>query len=212
MKNAHAKICSYLALCFIVLAGCSQSSDTVNTPPVYSYTVSGTVRFVTPMTLPPDAKLMCVWPSGNQTSDSLPAAFGTATIDTGAKTFSISFSGVPPSQSAAIGDRHITLGYGHIILAAMPEVHTSSAFGPYHYLIYGTVNGTAMVYHTSDFVLQGMTWVNPLPQGYAVGIGGRAPSSTDDTVVQRSNSGLELVVDTSNIYLPKLIQGMSVFN
>jgi hypothetical protein len=86
----------------------------------------------------------------------------------------------------------------------------SRLFGLYTGPILGGVNNTAIVYHTVNASLNGMLWLNPFPQGYAVGTGTK-PGSPMDSLVQRSNSGLELVVDTdtTGLNLPRLIAGGS---
>ena len=197
-----------LMFCILSLAGCSSS----NAPaPNYTLTITGTLKFISPTTLPPGVSVVCVWPSSseNYSSDGLPQAFGTGTLDTVAKTFSVSFSGVPPSLSASSGDKHVTLGYAHILLVGDDaSLYPRRQFGPYNARILGAVNNTAVVYHTCNVTLNSsfLQWLNA-SQGYVVGT--RVGTTLDgvDSLVESSSSGLILTIDTdtTGIHLPQVI-------
>ena len=185
--------------------GCGHSTEA---PPNYSMTVSGIITLKSPTKLPPDAQVVCVWPNGTESSSGTPITpqFGTCSIDTAALTFQATFKGIPPSLTVTSPGKTLTLGYAHILLIS-PSA-PSRLFGRYIGSILGAVNNTAIVYHTVNARLNGMLWLNSFPQGYAVGTGTK-PGDQMDSLVERSNSGLELVVDTdtTGINLPQVIPG-----
>ena len=189
------------------LVGCSSS----NAPtPNYSLTITGILKFISPTTLPPDVKVVCVWPNGINFNDTLPPAYGTGTIDTVAKTFFVSFSGVPPSLSLTSGDKHLTLGYAHILLVGGDASgYPRRQFGPYNARILGAVNNTAIVYHTYNSTLNSsfLQWLNA-SQGYVVGTRVASLGGVD-SLVESSSSGLVLTIatDTTGIHLPQVIPG-----
>jgi hypothetical protein len=200
-----------IALFFFILSlvGCSST----NAPaPNYTLTITGTLKFVSPTTLPPDVKVVCVWPNGNESdfNDTLPPAFGTGTFDTVAKTFSVSFSGVPPSVSVSNGTNRLTLGYAHILLVGDDASgYPRRKFGPYNARILGAVNNTAVVYHTYNATLHSsyFQWLNA-SQGYVVGTRVAAASMDGvDSLVQSSSAGLVLTIDTdtTGIHFPQVI-------
>jgi hypothetical protein len=198
-----------LIFCILSLAGCSST----NAPdPNYTLTITGTLKFISPTALPPNASVVCVWPSSSENygSNGLPQTFGTATFDTVAKTFSVSFSGVPPSQSVTSGAKTVTLGYAHILLVGDDaSTYPQRQFGPYNARILGAVNNTAVVYHSSNFTLSSSVfqWLNA-SQGYVVGT--RVATTADgDSMVQSGSSGLVLTIntDTTGIHLPDVIPG-----
>lgn len=194
----------------LTLSGCSSSNSPCAgvTEPQGPFTVSGHLTFVQPMTLPSDAEVICYWPDqsvrwiANDTFNSA-RIFGHGTIDPQTNTFTIAMQGVPPGiQTVKRGngscDEVELAPPGYILLVSKSTSPKSGQNFFNNMGVLGAVDSVAVVYHASNFTMQG--WLAPFPQGYAmfrdsVIIHGDTTWSTETPT---PNTGLQLRIDTTS--------------
>jgi hypothetical protein len=212
------------AVVFVILlasiAGCNSGTGTPPELPSYKLTVTGTIRNDSGIVIPPDAKVVCVWPNGTDYSgqNTMAPTYGEATLDQATNTFSIDLSGVPPVLVVNDSVKRVELAYAHILLVSSSPTHSKRIFGPEYGPIIGAVNNATVVYHTRNIaeLKSSLLWLNTLRQGFVAGTGIRTDTSAGawDDFQPGPNTGLELTVDTvgNHFYFPKLFDFSLPYN
>ncbi|MDP4199074.1 MAG: hypothetical protein Q8922_14020 [Bacteroidota bacterium] len=162
-----------------LIDGCHSSTSCPDMPSVGAYTISGHLKYRNPLTLPADAQLLCCWMEPGKTVDT-EFIYGKGSIDPIQGTFSITLQGTPPRIQTVQQDCKIaTVGpSGYIVVMGQGGQ------------FYGTIDSTAVLYCVRNCALH--SWMGKFPQGYGIGL-----LDTAYGLTQASNTGLELVIDTS---------------
>jgi hypothetical protein len=127
----------YVIVFMLLLGSCSDSSEPSKVEPL---TLTGKIRFNRPIALPSDVKVVGGWGVGTWDAGGYVYLYGSGTIDTAAKTFSITFPSAPPSDAVNYG----VLGIADIYLVQNPPSGKIYDFSTLK--IYGGINNACVVY------------------------------------------------------------------
>ncbi len=210
-----------LAVAFV---GCSHSPTCPNpTAPIGPLTISGHLKFNYPITLPPDAQLICYAPDasggsnyvvGNAIWNDTMWIFGTGTIDQSNNSFTITLTKAPNTistitQTISNQCRALTMrGFGYVLLSPIAHYNTPDS-SPV--IVYGAVNHAAVFYSARSYTPT--NWLGAFSQGLAIGEEFDTINGSD-SLRPISNSGLELLIDTarSSFQLPRNWQSQDILN
>ena len=175
MKIRIVFLISAISLFSIFLTSCSNSSGSDGwVPDPNQITITGSLNINHDRPIPPAAKLYVIWEVNSGHPDYI-YAFGSGTINTTSKTFTLSFNTAPPV--AALSGGYLGVGYVLLLNDTLgegihsnrdPKVNDSSTF-------IGAINDHALIYINGDPQLS-TDWVKSFKKGYNLGKGWYNPN------------------------------------